>query len=183
MPSRTVRSSRTNSVIGRSPCVAMASRSTRLLDRPFLISRTVAKIRPQTGPAVGPLFHHEHMEVGWLTPRRPAAGGFVPRLPRYVSVLKSPRTPDSTRCVPDVWIRVLGSAAGGGFPQWNCSCPNCSGVRAGTVPARTRSQASVAVSADRREWLLVNATPDIGTQLARLVDPAAGIRRNPIVAA
>ena len=45
-------------------------------------------------------------------------------------------------------IRVLGSAAGGGFPQWNCGCPNCRGVRAGTVAATPRTQESVAVSAD-----------------------------------
>ena len=139
-------------------------------------------IRPQDRARGWALVHQEHLEVGWLTPRRPAVGGFVLRRPRFASAPKSPRTPDSTRCVPDVWVRVLGSAAGGGFPQWNCSCPNCSGVRAGTVPARTRSQASVAVSTDRHDWVLVNATPDIGTQLARLADPGAGIRRNPIVA-
>jgi pyrroloquinoline quinone biosynthesis protein B len=87
--------------------------------------------------------------------------------------------PDSTRCVPDVWVRVLGSAAGGGFPQWNCACRNCSGVRVGSLPARTRTQASVAVSADRRSWVLVNATPDIGGQLSRLA-VAGGARPDPV---
>jgi pyrroloquinoline quinone biosynthesis protein B len=81
-----------------------------------------------------------------------------------------------------VWIRVLGSAAGGGFPQWNCACRNCSGVRAGTLPARTRTQASIAVSADQRRWLLVNATPDIGAQLARLTGDGTAVRRNPVTA-
>jgi pyrroloquinoline quinone biosynthesis protein B len=79
-----------------------------------------------------------------------------------------------------VWVRVLGSAAGGGFPQWNCSCHNCLGVRAGSVPARTRTQASVAVSTDRVNWLLVNATPDIGTQITRLAGDGAEVRRNPV---
>jgi len=67
-----------------------------------------------------------------------------------------------------VWARVLGSAAGGGFPQWDCACDNCAGVRAGTLPARIRTQASIAVSGDRRRWFLVNATPDINGQLAAL---------------
>ena len=79
-----------------------------------------------------------------------------------------------------MWIRVLGSAAGGGFPQWNCSCHNCLGVRAGSVPARTRTQASVAVSTDRADWLLVNATPDIGAQMPRLAGDGVEVRRNPV---
>lgn len=63
-------------------------------------------------------------------------------------------------------IKVLGSAAGGGFPQWNCNCRNCSGVRTGTIRARTRTQSSIAVSgADASEWVLVNASPDILAQL------------------
>jgi pyrroloquinoline quinone biosynthesis protein B len=85
-----------------------------------------------------------------------------------------------------VRVRVLGSAAGGGFPQWNCACRNCSGVRAGTLPARTRLQASIAVSAARApvagRWLLVNATPDIGAQLARLADDSGAVRRSPVTA-
>ncbi len=58
-------------------------------------------------------------------------------------------------------IRVLGSAAGGGFPQWNCGCPNCRGVRLGTITARPRSQESVAISADGQAWFLLNASPEI----------------------
>jgi pyrroloquinoline quinone biosynthesis protein B len=62
-------------------------------------------------------------------------------------------------------IRVLGAAAGGGFPQWNCGCPNCRGVRAGTIRARPRSQESVALSADGEHWFLLNASPEIRAQL------------------
>jgi pyrroloquinoline quinone biosynthesis protein B len=64
-----------------------------------------------------------------------------------------------------VWIRVLGSAAGGGFPQWNCDCPGCRAVRDSTRPCRPRTQSSVVVSADRRRWYLLNASPDIRTQI------------------
>jgi len=64
-----------------------------------------------------------------------------------------------------VRIRVLGSAAGGGFPQWNCGCPNCRGLRAGTIRAKARRQESVAVSADGRSWLLLNASPEIREQI------------------
>jgi pyrroloquinoline quinone biosynthesis protein B len=63
-------------------------------------------------------------------------------------------------------IRVLGSAAGGGFPQWNCNCPNCAGYRAGTSRAPARTQSSIAVAGnDPARWVLVNASPDIRTQL------------------
>ena len=62
-------------------------------------------------------------------------------------------------------IRVLGAAAGGGFPQWNCNCRNCAGVRAGTVRARARSQSSIAVRGNDLGWALVNASPDIRAQM------------------
>src|SRR5712671_6010175 len=62
-------------------------------------------------------------------------------------------------------IRVLGSAAGGGFPQWNCGCDNCRGVRAGTLKASPRTQESIAVSADGAAWFLVNASPEIRQQI------------------
>jgi pyrroloquinoline quinone biosynthesis protein B len=62
-------------------------------------------------------------------------------------------------------VRVLGSAAGGGFPQWNCNCPNCRGLRAGTLEARPRTQSSIAVSGDGEAWVLFNASPDIRQQL------------------
>ena len=62
-------------------------------------------------------------------------------------------------------IRVLGSAAGGGFPQWNCNCDNCDGVRRGTIRARARTQSSIAISGDGLDWVLINASPDILTQI------------------
>jgi pyrroloquinoline quinone biosynthesis protein B len=62
-------------------------------------------------------------------------------------------------------IRVLGSAAGGGFPQWNCGCPNCRGLREGTIRARPRTQECVAVSADGEHWFLLNASPEIRSQI------------------
>jgi pyrroloquinoline quinone biosynthesis protein B len=64
-----------------------------------------------------------------------------------------------------VWVRVLGAAAGGGFPQWNCGCPQCLAVRDGSRPCRSRTQSSVAVSADYRRWFLINASPDIRAQI------------------
>jgi pyrroloquinoline quinone biosynthesis protein B len=82
-----------------------------------------------------------------------------------------------------VKIRVLGSAAGGGFPQWNCNCANCKGYRAGTLRARARTQSSIAVSAGD-SWALVNASPDILTQLRANPDLQRGraIRDSAIVA-
>jgi pyrroloquinoline quinone biosynthesis protein B len=63
-------------------------------------------------------------------------------------------------------IRVLGSAAGGGFPQWNCNCGNCREVRAGALGYRARTQSSIAVRGrDEAAWALVNASPDILAQL------------------
>jgi pyrroloquinoline quinone biosynthesis protein B len=62
-------------------------------------------------------------------------------------------------------ILVLGSGAGGGFPQWNCNCRLCAGQRQGTLSARPRTQSSVAVSADGESWVLLNASPDIGQQI------------------
>src|SRR5467141_2399669 len=62
-------------------------------------------------------------------------------------------------------IKVLGSAAGGGFPQWNCSCSNCSGLRGGSLKARPRTQAQVAVSSGPANWFLLNASPDLRQQI------------------
>jgi pyrroloquinoline quinone biosynthesis protein B len=62
-------------------------------------------------------------------------------------------------------VRVLGSAAGGGFPQWNCGCDNCRSVRNGVPGLRARSQESVAVSADGQAWFLLNASPEIRAQI------------------
>src|SRR4051812_11259626 len=61
-------------------------------------------------------------------------------------------------------IRILGSAAGGGVPQWNCGCRNCRAARAGTGEVRPRTQSSVAVSADGRVWFLLNVAPDVRQQ-------------------
>lgn len=75
-------------------------------------------------------------------------------------------------------IHVLGSAAGGGFPQWNCNCRNCSGVRRGTLRARARTQSSIAISGDGEDWLLCNASPDILAQLKSFAasQPARALR-------
>lgn len=62
-------------------------------------------------------------------------------------------------------LQVLGSAAGGGFPQWNCGCPGCRAVRDGSRPATPRTQSSIAITAGDG-WWLVNASPDVRTQLA-----------------
>lgn len=62
-------------------------------------------------------------------------------------------------------IKVLGSAAGGGFPQWNCNCSNCQGVRIKTIAAVSRTQSSIAVSEGNEKWILINASPDIRKQL------------------
>ncbi len=80
-------------------------------------------------------------------------------------------------------IRVLGSAAGGGFPQWNCNCPNCSGHRAGTLQTRGRTQSSIAVSGGG-SWALVNVSPDVLAQLKANPDlqPGRTIRDTAIAA-
>jgi pyrroloquinoline quinone biosynthesis protein B len=81
-------------------------------------------------------------------------------------------------------VRILGSAAGGGFPQWNCNCRVCSASRNGHGRAQPRTQSSIAVRADSGPWYLVNASPDLRQQLAALphertsdlrVTPLAGI--------
>lgn len=75
-------------------------------------------------------------------------------------------------------IRILGSGAGGGFPQWNCNCPNCSGVRGGRIRATRRTQSSIAISSDAQRWLLFNASPDIRVQLESFpaLQPARAVR-------
>jgi pyrroloquinoline quinone biosynthesis protein B len=80
-----------------------------------------------------------------------------------------------------VHVILLGTAAGGGFPQWNCWCPSCLVARRDPSSARHRSQSSAAISADGQRWFLLNASPDVRDQLARLPSgPSAGIRRVPI---
>jgi pyrroloquinoline quinone biosynthesis protein B len=79
-----------------------------------------------------------------------------------------------------VRVRILGSAAGGGFPQWNCHCPTCDAARAG-VHARPRTQSSLAVRGDDGPWFLVNASPDARQQLEALTDGTGhGVRAPPI---
>jgi pyrroloquinoline quinone biosynthesis protein B len=82
-------------------------------------------------------------------------------------------------------IRVLGSAAGGGFPQWNCNCRNCAGLRNGTLRARPRTQSSIAVAGNSATaWALVNASPDIAAQLQAnpVLQPARATRDTAIAA-
>lgn len=62
-------------------------------------------------------------------------------------------------------ILVLGAAAGGGFPQWNCHCDNCRAVRHGETQVRARTQSSIAVSANGEDWVLINASPDLRQQI------------------
>ncbi|HTQ62378.1 MAG TPA: pyrroloquinoline quinone biosynthesis protein PqqB [Candidatus Solibacter sp.] len=81
-------------------------------------------------------------------------------------------------------VKVLGSAAGGGFPQWNCACSQCMGVRTGVISARPRTQAQAAVSSDGAHWFLLNASPDLRQQILSSADlaPASGTRNSPITA-
>ncbi len=80
-------------------------------------------------------------------------------------------------------ILVLGSAAGGGFPQWNCHCRNCRRARAGDPAARARTQSSLAVTADGERWVLLNASPDLRQQIGASppLHSRADPRHSPIV--
>jgi len=79
-----------------------------------------------------------------------------------------------------VRVRILGSAAGGGFPQWNCRCPTCEAARTG-VRARSRTQSSLAIRGGDGPWLLVNASPDARQQLEALAGEFVdGVRSAPI---
>ncbi|MGH8659406.1 MAG: pyrroloquinoline quinone biosynthesis protein PqqB [Gammaproteobacteria bacterium] len=81
-------------------------------------------------------------------------------------------------------IRVLGSAAGGGYPQWNCNHPNSRRARGGDSAASPRTQSSLAVSANEREWVLFNASPDLRQQINQhpILHPKQGLRDSPIKA-
>ncbi|KGM07192.1 Coenzyme PQQ synthesis protein B [Methylophaga thiooxydans] len=83
-----------------------------------------------------------------------------------------------------MFVHVLGSGAGGGFPQWNCNCVNCKGVREGTIKASPRTQSSIAVSADGKDWVLFNTSPDIKKQLDDFpaLQPAREVRDTAITA-
>ena len=80
-------------------------------------------------------------------------------------------------------ITILGSAAGGGFPQWNCNCRNCAGVRSGTLRAKARTQSSIFVRADTSvDGVLFNASPDILEQIrgGPALQPARRVRDSAI---
>lgn len=82
-------------------------------------------------------------------------------------------------------ILVLGAAAGGGFPQWNCNCDNCRAARAGEPGLVPQTQSSIAVSADGERWVLFNASPDLRQQIERnaVLHPKRGRRDSPLRAA
>ena len=84
-------------------------------------------------------------------------------------------------------IRILGAAAGGGFPQWNCNCRNCADVRQGKPGFRARTQCSLAVSANGSDWVLLNTAPDLRQQINETPALGAqaddGLRNSPIKAA
>jgi pyrroloquinoline quinone biosynthesis protein B len=79
-------------------------------------------------------------------------------------------------------VKILGSAAGGAFPQWNCACPNCHAVRGGQFQGKARSQTQVAVSADGESWSLLGASPDLRLQIEATAElhPRSGVRSSPI---
>ncbi len=79
---------------------------------------------------------------------------------------------------------VLGAAAGGGFPQWNSNAAACRRARSGDPLAKARTQASVAVSGDGADWILLNASPDLRQQIGATpaLHPVTGLRSSPIAA-
>lgn len=79
-------------------------------------------------------------------------------------------------------ICVLGAAAGGGYPQWNCNHPNSRRARAEDPAARQRTQSSITVSADTKDWFLFNASPDLRQQINdnAILHPKEGLRHSPI---
>ena len=82
-------------------------------------------------------------------------------------------------------VHVLGSAAGGGFPQWNCNCPMCAGQRTGNIQAQPRTQSSIAIcGSDDASWALFNASPDILEQIRRFpaLQPGRALRDTGIAA-
>src|ERR1700740_496607 len=77
---------------------------------------------------------------------------------------------------------VLGAAAGGGFPQWNSNAEACRRARRGDPAARTRTQASLAVSGDGHRWFLITPSPDLRQQIEAnaFLQPRTGLRSSPI---
>jgi pyrroloquinoline quinone biosynthesis protein B len=79
-------------------------------------------------------------------------------------------------------VKILGSAAGGAFPQWNCACANCSAVRAGTFHGKARTHTQIAITQDERSWFLLGASPDLRQQIEATPElhPRNGVRQSPI---
>jgi pyrroloquinoline quinone biosynthesis protein B len=79
-------------------------------------------------------------------------------------------------------IKILGSAAGGGFPQWNCGCTHCRGLRAGSLRGKARTQTQVAITQDGQSWFLLGASPDLRPQIEATPElrPRDGVRQSPI---
>jgi pyrroloquinoline quinone biosynthesis protein B len=79
-------------------------------------------------------------------------------------------------------VKILGSAAGGAFPQWNCACANCRAARVGSFKGQARSQTQVAISQDYRSWFLLGASPDLRVQIENTPElhPREGLRQSPI---
>ena len=87
-------------------------------------------------------------------------------------------------------VKILGSAAGGAFPQWNCGCPNCRSLRAGNFRGKARTQAQVVVSNDGTSWFLLGASPDLRAQIEatpelhpREQNRRSDVRQSPIAGA
>jgi pyrroloquinoline quinone biosynthesis protein B len=82
-------------------------------------------------------------------------------------------------------VRILGSAAGGGFPQWNCACANCRALREGSFRGKSRTQTQVAISQDGKAWFLLGASPDLRVQIETTSElhPRKGLRQSPIAGA
>src|ERR1700744_5123355 len=83
---------------------------------------------------------------------------------------------------PGLTALVLGSAAGGGFPQWNCGCRLCSLARVGDPRVQPATQASIAVSGDDEDWVVVGGSPDMRQQILQTPHlwPRSGTRHSPI---
>jgi pyrroloquinoline quinone biosynthesis protein B len=79
-------------------------------------------------------------------------------------------------------VEILGTAAGGGFPQWNCACRNCRNLRGGTFSGKPRTQTQVAIRCDGTSWFLLNASPDLRAQIEAnsFLHPDGKIRHSPI---
>ncbi len=87
------------------------------------------------------------------------------------------------RCkLAEMRVKILGSAAGGAFPQWNCACTNCRALRAGTFRGKPRNQTQVAITEDGRTWFLLGASPDLRAQIEATPElhPRDGLRQSPI---